>query len=436
MMDLTHRGLHRQGPGAAVTWTVLVLLVVAGLASPASADYKGGERALGMLDYARALEEFRSAAADGDLRALFEIGLIYERGHGVTADPARAARWYRKAVQEATGPAPRALARKALARVGGKEAPSVASLPVTRPVEAPAPIALARIAAKDDPPPSASPPPAVRRALFRAGLYGESLPFFATALAPVEGASGQGRPAAGDLSFDLANVAVKDEPAAAEARLWAVSRGRDLFREGRYAEATPFIEKALELSDHQLGPDHAETGALLHDLAKLMGIQGRNAEAEPLYKRSVDVLDNSLGADHPLVAGSLDGLAGLYLVQGRMAEAEPLFVRSLAIRENALGAAHPLVAASLNNLAELYRGQARYADAEPLHKRSLAISEKALGAAHPSVGLILSNLTELYRAQGRDAEAVPLIERSLEILLNSGKKPAKPSAPASRPGLL
>ena len=367
---------RRYGPGATLYRVVPVLLAVAGLASPASADYKRGERALGMLDYVRAMAEFRSAVADGDRRALFEIGLIYERGHGVPEDAAEAARWYRKAARENTDLAPRALAGRALARVEGKDdpVPSAASPPVIHQVESPAPKALARVAATNTPAPSTASPLVVRsgRNQFRAGLYGESHPLFATALATTERTAGQRRPPAGDLVYNFANVKAKDAPA--EARLWAVRQGRDLFQEGRYAEATPFVEKALELSDRQLGPEHAETGALLHDLAKLMRIQGRNAEAEPLYKRSVDVFEKALGAEHPRLAGSLDGLAGLYLVQGRLDDAEPLYGRSLAIREQALGAAHPLVAASLNNLAELYRGQGRYAEAEPLHKRSLAIS--------------------------------------------------------------
>ena len=372
MPDL--RKFRSLGMAATMFRAVPVLLAVAGLASPASADYKRGERALGMLDYARALAEFRSAAADGDLRALFEIGLIYERGHGVKADPVRAARWYRKAVAEGEDLAPGTLARRALARVGGKDAPmpAVASPPVTRQEEAPVPITLAGVEANDVPPPptalpqltpqdespapmalagveandvpppptalpqltpqdespapmalaevevndapapSAASPPSARlgRNQFRAGLYGESLPFFVTALATTERATGR-RPARGDLVYNFANVKAKDAPA--EARLWAVRRGRDLFQEGRFAEAIPFVEKALELSDRQLGPEHAETGALLHDLARLMRIQGRNAEAEPLYKRSVDVFEKTLGAEHPRLAGSLDGLAGLYL---------------------------------------------------------------------------------------------------------------------------
>ena len=111
MPDLTQSGYCRHGAGASLFQGFTFFLAMAALASPASADFKGGEWALGMLDYARALAEFRSALADGDLRALFEIGLIHERGHGVSADAAKAARWYRKAVREAGDPVDR--------RIGG-----------------------------------------------------------------------------------------------------------------------------------------------------------------------------------------------------------------------------------------------------------------------------------------------------------------------------
>ena len=68
---------------------------------------------------------------------------------------------------------------------------------------------------------------------------------------------------------------------------------------------------------------------------------GRYAEAEPLFKRSFSILEKVLGPDHADVGASLDNLASLYHAQGRYAEAEPVFRRSLAIRERALGVDHP-----------------------------------------------------------------------------------------------
>jgi len=188
-----------------------------------------------------------------------------------------------------------------------------------------------------------------------------------------------------------------------------------LYQAGKYAEATDVAQRALQLTEHQLGPEHPNVATRLNNLAVLYSAQGRIADVEPLYRRALAVEEKALGSDHPNVGTDLNNLAVLYLDQGRYAQAEPLFKRALAIAEKALGPDHPDVGNRLNNLAELYRTQGRYAEAEPLYKRALAIGEKTLGPDHPSVGSRLNNLAQLYRAQGRDAEAEPLYKRALAI---------------------
>ena len=137
MQDWTRARRRRDGLRASVLPAAPALLLMAALALPAAADYRRGVQALGVLDYATALSEFRSALANGDQRALFEIGLIYERGHGVAADPDEAARWYRKAAAENNDLTPgalarRVLARRALARVEAASPPFAASAPDKR----------------------------------------------------------------------------------------------------------------------------------------------------------------------------------------------------------------------------------------------------------------------------------------------------------------
>ncbi len=114
-----------------------------------------------------------------------------------------------------------------------------------------------------------------------------------------------------------------------------------LYAQGRYAEAEPFAQKALELGEKKFGPDHPTTGTFLNNLAELYKAQGRYAEAEPLFSRSLAIDEKALGPEHPDVAIDLNNLAGLYKAQGRYAEVEPLYRRSLAITEKALGPEHP-----------------------------------------------------------------------------------------------
>jgi CHAT domain-containing protein/Tfp pilus assembly protein PilF len=185
-----------------------------------------------------------------------------------------------------------------------------------------------------------------------------------------------------------------------------------LYRAGKYAEATEVAERALSLAERRFGPDHPIVGGRLNNLAVLYENQGRYADAEPPLKRALAIDEKALGPDNPAVGIDLNSLVVLYRDQGRYAEAEPLMQRALAIAERA-DTAH--VSSALGNLAELYSTEGRYAEAEPLLKRALAIDEKALGPDHLDVGLDLSNLATLYHTEGRYAEAEPLMQRALAI---------------------
>jgi len=194
-----------------------------------------------------------------------------------------------------------------------------------------------------------------------------------------------------------------------------IAQASNLHSQGKFAEAIPVAQEALELAEKAFGPDSPYTAVSLSWLGVVYEDQGAYAEAEPLFKRSLAIQEKALGPDHLIVASTLNTLANLYRDQGKYAEAEPLLKRSLAIFEQVLGPDHLDVATALNNLAVLYKEQGRYAEAEPLNKGALAIDEKALGPDHPDVARGLDNLAELYRAQGKYAEAEPLYRRALAI---------------------
>jgi tetratricopeptide (TPR) repeat protein len=186
------------------------------------------------------------------------------------------------------------------------------------------------------------------------------------------------------------------------------------YKQGRYLEAEPLLQKSLILKQNFLGLDHTDVSTSLNNLATLYQSQGRYNEAEQIYLRSLEIRERQLGAEHPVVASSLNNLATLYRSQGRHNEAEPLYVRSLEIWKRQLGPQHLNVAQSLNNLAGFYRSQGRYSEAEPLYLRSLEIRERHLGIDHPDTAQSLNNLALLYYAQGLHSEAEQLYLRSLD----------------------
>lgn len=74
--------------------TILVAMVGVGAVRTAWADYGAGLRAYRDGNYATAASEFRPLADDGDARAQYFLGVMYERGSGVPLDDAQAERWY------------------------------------------------------------------------------------------------------------------------------------------------------------------------------------------------------------------------------------------------------------------------------------------------------------------------------------------------------
>ncbi len=189
----------------------------------------------------------------------------------------------------------------------------------------------------------------------------------------------------------------------------------ELYAAGKYAEAVPYAERALEIRRKVLGEEHPDVAISMDNLAVLHKNLGRYSEAEPLYKRSLEIGKKVLGEEHPDVAITMNNLAMLYGETGRYSEAEPLCKRSLEIQQKLLHKDHLLIAKSMNNLAELYRETGRYSEAEPLYKRSLEIRKKFWGEEHPDVAITMDNLAVLYGETGRYSEAEPLCKRSLEI---------------------
>ena len=70
-----------------------------------AADFEAGKHAYEKGDYASALKEWEPLAENGAPHAQYNVGLMYAKGLGVPADPAKVAGWYRKAAEQGIIPA-------------------------------------------------------------------------------------------------------------------------------------------------------------------------------------------------------------------------------------------------------------------------------------------------------------------------------------------
>jgi hypothetical protein len=82
--------------------TVAVAVMLAGTAM--AGPWEDGVAAYKRGDYAAAHDLWRPLAERGDPRAQNNLGVLYEKGLGIIADPETAAAWYRKATRSAPTP--------------------------------------------------------------------------------------------------------------------------------------------------------------------------------------------------------------------------------------------------------------------------------------------------------------------------------------------
>src|SRR2546423_1745978 len=224
-----------------------------------------------------------------------------------------------------------------------------------------------------------------------AGKYLEALPPGEKALESYERVLGAGHP---DLVYPLLN-------------LTSIS-----YYKGDYAKGEAYSRRGLLIAEKSMGAEHLLVARLISFLALIASARGDEAGAETLHQRALAIREKALGPDHPVVISSVSSLGVIYRTRGDFVRAEQYFQRAMTTLEKVLGEEHNNFAGALNYLAGVYREKGDYAKAEPLYQRSLAIREKTNDRYLPAA---LNNLANLYNDMGEYEKAEPLYERSIAI---------------------
>jgi len=193
------------------------------------------------------------------------------------------------------------------------------------------------------------------------------------------------------------------------------ARVKQLYKQGKYAEALPLAAQALKLAELARPQDPAALNIALANLAEVDDVLGHYAEAEPLYLRALSIDEKQLGPYDPDVASDLDSLGRLYEREHRYADARPLFDRALAIDEKAKDVDPGDLAALLSDAAALSEDEGDYARAEELYRRALELDHKANGDQSAEVATDLENFANLDDAEGKFADAEKLYKLAIAI---------------------
>ena len=93
--------------------------------------------------------------------------------------------------------------------------------------------------------------------------------------------------------------------------------GSTYWRLGQFSDALPILLKTFELNEDQLGPNHADIGALANNLAMLYHTLEHWKEAEEFYKRALRIRRKALGVEHPDVAELIKNYSNLLVSAGQ-----------------------------------------------------------------------------------------------------------------------
>jgi tetratricopeptide (TPR) repeat protein len=80
---------------------------------------------------------------------------------------------------------------------------------------------------------------------------------------------------------------------------------------GQLAEARPYYERFLAISERVLGAEHPDTARSLNNLAVLCYYEHDYQQAARLMRRALGIWDAVLGPDHPDTMSSRQSLAAI-----------------------------------------------------------------------------------------------------------------------------
>jgi CHAT domain-containing protein/Tfp pilus assembly protein PilF len=177
-------------------------------------------------------------------------------------------------------------------------------------------------------------------------------------------------------------------------------------------EAISLAERALNIAEKNLGPEHGVTAMSLSTLAQLYDQKQDYNRAESLYLRALAIAEKpGSGLEPFFVASILNGVGRLCDLRGDSLGAEAMHKRALAIQEKSLGPEDPQLASTLTSLGVIYQTRGDYAQAERLLLRALALREKAAGTEEIFIIQSMKSLASLYETKGDFDKAGLLLQQ-------------------------
>ena len=178
------------------------------------------------------------------------------------------------------------------------------------------------------------------------------------------------------------------------------------------------LERALKLGQEAyqrgcqaLGEEHPVTIEALHAVAYTYGNLKKYQQALSLFEKAYKLLCKTVGERHPNAMTALSNIAYIYSCEGNNQESlklnETIYMRSCEV----LGEGHTSTIYTLNNLAFAYGNIGDNETALRLQEKAYMLFCKAFGDEHPDAITSLENQVILYLCMGEYKRALPIEEK-------------------------
>jgi tetratricopeptide (TPR) repeat protein len=189
--------------------------------------------------------------------------------------------------------------------------------------------------------------------------------------------------------------------------------------QGDYEKAIEYYEKALEIEQKTLPPNHPDLATSYNNIGLVYMNMGEYSKALFFYEQALEIYQKSLPSNHPSLATSYNNISAVYDDMREYSKALSFYEKALEIRQKSLPPNHPDLAQSYNNIGVVYQKMREYSKALSSHEKALEIFGKSLPPNHPSLATSYNNIGLVYDNMGEYSTALSFYEKTLEIYQKS-----------------
>jgi tetratricopeptide (TPR) repeat protein len=184
---------------------------------------------------------------------------------------------------------------------------------------------------------------------------------------------------------------------------------------GEYKEAIIINEKALEIRQPLLPPNHPDVAKSYNNIGTVYYSIAEYSKSLSSHEKALEIQQHSLPSHHPHLAASYNNIGNVYYRMGEYSKALSSYEKAVEIKQQSLPSNHPDLAASYNNIGNVYYRMGEYSKALSSYEKAVEIKQKSLPPNHPDLAASYNNIGNVYYRMGEYSKALSSHEKALEI---------------------